>query len=216
MIGLVVGCVFVCLLLSGVSLACFVMRRNRRNTKLVGVMGIGMTPKSMSIGLGLNGCPSNDQLSASTNTSKSTSKKPNNASSSNSSSVTLNGGTKRLGKIALCDMNPVSHPGETDSDESMYHELVFGRNGPSVIMAKSVGGVGGGVGNKSRSGGLSYSSLAIANGNSVGSSCASTTKTESDSGYGSSSQQLVRKHCGLGSRKIKYQKVNHGADFSGN
>ncbi|XP_035705093.1 probable serine/threonine-protein kinase DDB_G0282963 isoform X3 [Folsomia candida] len=214
MIGLIVGCVFVCLLLSGVSVACFVMRKNRRNTKLVGV--IEMTPKSMSHvhALGLSGYPSNDQLSTATNVTKPLNKRPS-AGGGGGSSVTLNGGNK-LGKIALCDMNPVS--GDSD-DESLYHELVFGRNGPSV-MGKSGGG--GGVmtnnrKNSSCSGGLvSYNtSLAVANnGSSVGSSCTSTTKTESDSGYGSSSQQLVRKHCGLGTRKTKYQKVNHGADFT--
>lgn len=198
MIGLVVGCVLVCILLSGVSVACFVMRRNRRNTKLVGM--IGMTPKSMSVGTGLNGCSVNDQL-------------PTNATKTGSSSTTmdLNGGPKNLGKIALCDIKPMSI-GETDSDESLYHELVFGRNGPSVIMGKSEANTK----KRKNSGGLSYSSLGIANnGSSVGSSCTSTAKTESDSGYGSTSQQLVRKHCGMGSKKIKYQKVNHGADFSG-
>src|SRR5262245_40470032 len=134
MIVLIVGCILVCLLLSGVSVTCFVMRRNRRNTKLVGVMGIGLPPKSMSIGLGLNGnCPSSDQISETGNTTKNCHKKP--SFGGGSSSVTVGG--KRMGKIALCDMNPVSISGETDSDESLYHELVFGRNGPSVIMGKS-------------------------------------------------------------------------------
>lgn len=225
MIGLIVGCVFVCLLLSGFSVACFIMRRNRRNTKLVGVMGNGMTPKSMSVGLGLNGnCPpSSDQLSTNHTTNKTPLGKKSSGSST-SSSVTLSGGGKKFGKIALCDMNPVSISGETDSDESLYHELVFGRNGPSVIIAKNSSGsangnvICGSSTTKSRknSGGLNGYNPMINNGSSVGSSCTSTGKTESDSGYGSSSQQLVRKHCGLvGTKKIKYQKVNHGADFSG-
>jgi hypothetical protein len=202
-------------------------------------MGMGMTPKSMSIGLGLSGCPSNDQLSTSTNTKKSTSNKQPSGGSSSSSTITLNGGGggfgggKKMSKIALCDMKPVSISGETDSDESLYHELVFGnglRNkglllGKNGTTKSSKLNAGSGCAN----GGLSYSSLAIGN-SSVGSSCTSTAKTESDSGYGSSSQQLTRKHsngggngvggisiAGIngGSRKIKYQKVNHGGDFGG-
>ncbi|CAG7733953.1 unnamed protein product [Allacma fusca] len=139
MIGLIAGSLSVLVLLSVVMVVCYVMRRNHRNTKLVGVMG--MTPKSMSMGLGCN--DSNPQKHSSSS-----------------------GTTKKVGKIALCDLKPVSISGETDSDESLYHELVFGLGG-------------------------------------------SASKSEGSSG--SSSNQTARKNT---NRKIKYQRVNHGGDFS--
>lgn len=251
-IGLIAGSLSVFVLLSIVSLVCYVMRRNRRNTKLVGVMSIGMTPKSMSIGLGLGGptCSSDDQLS-SISTGKMNKNKGSSGSSSSMNILNGIGGpnsgktNKKIGKIALCDIGkPVSISAETDSDESMYHELVFGRaagggNGggggvgdarPSIatsattaaapstatnkknrtISSSSYSGLGK---NSSKNGSISMSSASILE-------SYSGPTDSSESGYMSASQQQLGRKGSANSgtatnRKVKYQRVNHGGDFSG-
>lgn len=232
-VGLIAGSLSVFVLLSIASLVFYVMRRNRRNTKLVGVMSIGMTPKSMSIGLGLGGpaCSSDDQLS--TISTKHMTKGKGSSSSMN----ILNGNTgsssnkmnKKIGKIALCDMGkPVSISGETDSDESMYHELVFGHRGSSVSSEVRPSVASGtqkknhrpvpssqcGLGkNVSKNGSISISSASILE-------SYSGPTDSSESGYMSASQQQLGRKGSANSgtatsRKVKYQRVNHASDFSG-
>ena len=168
MIGLIVGSLAIFVLLCIVSLICYVMRRGRRNTKLVGVMGL--TPKSMSMGLGVSVCGSD----AMTHFSSTNSKKG------------MNGhGSK--GKIALCDLKPGAQAGasgEPDSDESLYHELVFRGFGN--------GGIG------SSSGPFSHHNI--------------SSKSE---GSTASSSNLTSGKKSSTNKKIKYQRVNHGGDFSG-
>ena len=148
-IGLIAGSLSVLVVLCVVALVYYVMRRQHRNSKLVGVMG--MTPKSMSMGLGCTDAMVAEKHSSSSGTSK------------------------KVGKIALCDLKPVSISGETDSDESLYHELGYGANGA---------GSGGG----------------------------SSSVSKSETSTASSSNPTGRRNT---NRKIKYQRVNHGGDFSG-
>lgn len=248
-IVLIAGSLSVFVVLAIVSLVCYVMRRNRRNTKLVGVMSIGMTPKSMSIGLGLGGpaCSSDDQLSSISGGNMTKTKGPGSSSSMNILSGLGGGGNgpnsgkmnKKIGKIALCDMGkPVSISGETDSDESMYHELVFGRAGvgsgtggdgrPSVATSTAAATVTSATNKKNRTISCSVSGLAknSSKNGSISISSASILESysgptdSSESGYMSASQQQLGRKGSANSgtatsRKVKYQRVNHASDFSG-
>jgi hypothetical protein len=170
MIGLIAGSLAIFALLCIVTLVCYVLRRGRRNTKLVGVMGL--TPKSMSMGLGVGAC--NPDALSHFPPSQATKK-----------GLTMNGQSKA--KIALCDLKPGSRAGlsgEGESDESLYHELVFR-----------------GFGN----GGI---------GNSGGPFTHHTVSSKHDGGSSSSSNLTSGKKSST-NKKIKYQRVNHGGDFSG-
>jgi len=202
MIGLIAGSISVFVLLAIVSLVYYVLRRNHRNTKLVGVMGIGMTPKSMSIGLGLSEPTRNNE------------KKWDDGS----------GGTKKMAKIALCDLKPVSGPGETDSDESMYHELVFGRSSTSGRHRKCENDPimdGFLKTRKSCASSTVNCSTAVSSSGTpapLNSFTFGTNLYKSSGllGMGSSStttkNPLAKK---TNNDKFKYQRVNHGGDFSG-
>ena len=176
-IGLIAGSLAVLVVLCVVALVYYVMRRQHRNSKLVGVMG--MTPKSMSMGLG--GC--SDPVVG----------LEKHHHSSSMGTTTHNG--RKVGKIALCDLKPVSISGETDSDESLYHELGYG-------------GAGGGGGSAGMGGG---------NSSIGGGSSASTAASKSETSTASLSNQTAAtgRRNNNTNRKIKYQRVNHGGDFSG-
>ena len=178
-IGLIAGSLAVLVVLCVVALVYYVMRRQHRNSKLVGVMG--MTPKSMSMGLG--GC--SDPVVG----------LEKHHHSSSMGTTTHNG--RKVGKIALCDLKPVSISGETDSDESLYHELGYG-------------GAGGGGGGGSAGMGGGNSSIG-------GGSSASTAASKSETSTASLSNQTAAtgRRNNNTNRKIKYQRVNHGGDFSG-